>query len=475
MRIDAAPLVGFCGVTYFGTGCGVNTTSGAWQARDASIHSLADCAVRCLECARCQYISFSAPLSDCSWFERCRTSELRTDTEGGHSFRTVRVRWNRNATASAAAAEHWRTLRTVRPTCPLEPVTTGSSAPLAALDSIGRASGAGKPATVVPLIAAASSASEPLLLLGILSASASRRALHRCTWLQAVPHGEALRVRFVVGLGASDRTQSDVLEAPIQEGETLHRGSGSRVSGSSGGGGPWSRGPGVHARTASGYFKMRWFTAYAALQPYALVGMADDDVYIQPRMLLSYAQLLHAEVHVRGGTTSGATSSSSAAPPAAVYAGVFEWFSWRRTSLVATGWGRSLEEGVCATERGMCMPRARHARMPTRPHAHVPTYLHANAQPPIPTTMHHAHTRVCVGERARTRHGGTHIRTPSHAPACLPGLYEAQLAWRNCSPTGAGWAQTRATHCDAVEARGVHGDCVGPFAFAKGPLDQMPG
>ena len=54
-------------------------------------------------------------------------------------------------------------------------------------------------------------------------------------------------------------------------------------------------------------------------------------------------------------------------------------------------------------------------------------------------------------------------------------LFEAQIGWRNCSPTGAGWAETPHVHCNAREAADATGPsadrCVGPVAFAKGPME----
>ena len=122
MDLWVSPRRGFCGVTSFGTGCSPGATSGAWHARAQHIDSLADCAARCLACDGCSFVSFSAQRDDCSWFRHCRLGALRTDTEGGQSFRSVRVRWLGNATASAAAAAHWQSLTT-------RPVMVGRGSP----------------------------------------------------------------------------------------------------------------------------------------------------------------------------------------------------------------------------------------------------------------------------------------------------------------------------------------------------------
>ncbi len=57
--------------------------AGSWKA------ARAECAARCLACARCAYISVSTKWADCSWFAECNVESLRTDVEG---FRTFRVR-----------------------------------------------------------------------------------------------------------------------------------------------------------------------------------------------------------------------------------------------------------------------------------------------------------------------------------------------------------------------------------------------
>ena len=68
-----------------------------------------------------------------------------------------------------------------------------------------------------------------------------------------------------------------------------------------------------------------------------------------------------------------------------------------------------------------------------------------------------------------------HFLLPNSQP-CPPLTW--QVGWRNCSPTGAGWAATPHTDCIAREAGGAAASvrvdkCVGPIAFAKGPLEVI--
>lgn len=62
-----------------------------------------------------------------------------------------------------------------------------------------------------------------------------------------------------------------------------------------------------------------------------MIARADDDVFISPRMLIAHSRLL---LKARGGL---------------VYAGVFEWYSWRTRTLMSTGFG--LSAGASRTRR----------------------------------------------------------------------------------------------------------------------------
>ena len=82
---------------------------------------------------------------------------------------------------------------------------------------------------------------------------------------------------------------------------------------------------------------MSWMArALTSLLTEPLIGMADDDVFIQPRMLAAYAQLLQRALR----------------KSPALYAGAFEYFSWRTRSMVATGWGRNLGEALFEAQVG---------------------------------------------------------------------------------------------------------------------------
>ncbi|KAL1528486.1 hypothetical protein AB1Y20_009829 [Prymnesium parvum] len=357
----AAVQQGYCAPTA-GPGDCEHGEFGSWPVRLSGIESIADCALRCLSCPRCQYVSYSAPLDDCSWYHSCDLRRLHTAVQGGWSFRSVRVRVD-----SDNSSAYWEARRTGRKGrgCP-----EASEAPQRAeewSDALVKLEGTvlRRPARTIPTRLPRAAA--PLLLLGLLSGAEERREHARCTWLRIDAAG-ALRHMFVVGRGAKDAGRADVLVVPVDEGKHM-TGQG--------------RGEVVAARTLSGYLKMVHFARYAAAQAEPLVGMGDDDVFIQPRMLGAYAHVLHEWL-----------------PRAeALYVGAFEYFSWRTRSMVATGWGRNLGEA----------------------------------------------------------------------------LFEAQVGWRNCSPTGAGWAQTPHVHCRAVEATGGGGvdACVGPIAFAKGPLELV--
>lgn len=211
---------------------------------------------------------------------------------------------------------------------------------------------------VWPLGANAQRDGAPLVLLGVLSGSRLRRDALRCTWLRV--REPQVRVLFVVGRNATsggsaaDAARRDVLSVPVREGLKLA---------APGAGG--SRGAAMATGTLSGFMKLVHFLSHAGSQPEPIIGIADDDVFVQPRMLGWYA---HALLDELGGTP--------------FYAGAFEWYSWRTRSLVASGWARTADDA----------------------------------------------------------------------------LYKAQQGWRNCSaaaPDG--------------DARGTD-RCVGPFAFAKGPL-----
>ena len=188
----------------------------------------------------------------------------------------------------------------------------------------------------------------PLLLLGIMSGNDARRRLHRCHWAR-VPATVLTRihVRFVVGsahaLTAEWQHVPEAMELRVNISE------GVRI---------WKRRPGDAQRkqaftgTLSTYLKQAAFLRFAATYDAPLVGRADDDVFIAPRMLLAYATVLHHFPH-------------------AIYAGVFEWISWREARLEATGFSYGLPQA-----RGRAKaPHRNCSRVP--PDAKTDAYHHA--------------------------------------------------------------------------------------------------
>ena len=161
-----------------------------------------------------------------------------------------------------------------------------------------------------------------ILLLGIMSGNEARRRMLHCHWsrVPAQIH-ERMRVRFVVGVDPSrslvqtewiDEPQSWRLIVNVSEGKRL-----------------WTR-PDIRRHqsftgTFSTYFKQAIFLRFAAAQPEPLVARADDDAFISPHMLFAYSKVLRRMPH-------------------AIYAGVFEWISWRTERLEATGFSYGLAE-----------------------------------------------------------------------------------------------------------------------------------
>jgi hypothetical protein len=316
---------GYCARTLDAGNC-EGGDSGSWPARMSKIESIADCAARCLSCHRCEYVSFSAPLDDCSWYHQCDMGRLHIDVQGSWSFRTVRVH-----SAMVNATAFWLSKRSQRPKCPHNDTAHDLT------DALDESSTRLRTQPRLPLTAATPHPAAPLLLLGLLSGSETRRKFARCTWLRVSSSG-FVRHLFVVGKNAADRGHADVLEVPVEDGKHLFgQGAGEVVA----------------ARTLSGYLKMVHFTRYAVRQPESLIGMGDDDVFIQPRMLAAYAQRLRTALD----------------QSPALYAGAFEYFSWRTRSLVATGWGRNLGEALFEAQvDGDPIPPT-HSTVRFRPHS----------------------------------------------------------------------------------------------------------
>jgi len=65
-------------------------SKGAWTL--AAREPFSACYARCMACANCNFVSFSAKERDCSWYSECDTDGLHTDGPVGSTFRTVRVK-----------------------------------------------------------------------------------------------------------------------------------------------------------------------------------------------------------------------------------------------------------------------------------------------------------------------------------------------------------------------------------------------
>lgn len=153
-----------------------------------------------------------------------------------------------------------------------------------------------------------------LVLLGVLSGSRTRRDLIRCTWLTVKPPG--VRALFIVGRNQTDAAQPDVVTVRVTEGERMRSYKQKQTSTFSG----------IVTGSVSTYWKLIEYLRFAAAQPEPIIARADDDVFIQPRMLATYAQAF----------------VDSGAP--LIFAGAFEWYSWRTRTLHSTGFGLSAGE-----------------------------------------------------------------------------------------------------------------------------------
>ena len=131
-------------------------------------------------------------------------------------------------------------------------------------------------AAAQPTLLGQAASSSSLLLLGIVSVSEARRNLIRCTWAKLfVPL--PMRLLFVLGKNASDSHYSDVLLTPVEE--RLLMASSNRAT--------TRRASGATYSSLSSFLKVYHFLRFAASAPEPLIGLGDDDVFIQPRMLLA--------------------------------------------------------------------------------------------------------------------------------------------------------------------------------------------
>ena len=167
----------------------------------------------------------------------------------------------------------------------------------------------------------------PLLLLGLLSGSAVRREMVRCTWMRVPALRQSVRTVFVVGRSSAEPL-ADVLPVDVIEGERMRNFKQNKTT-------TFAVHKVVRTGTLTTYWKLTKFLEYAAQQPEPMIGRADDDVLISPQMLIAHTSIL--------------LERASVASTKYIYAGVFEWYSWRTGTLMSTGFG--LSAGASRTRR----------------------------------------------------------------------------------------------------------------------------
>jgi hypothetical protein len=163
----------------------------------------------------------------------------------------------------------------------------------------------------------------------VLSGSHIRRNLVRCTWggaMNAIPG--TVRLRFVVGKNAEDSAMHDVLNVDVDE----------YLQMKSAKSGQWVKNRGRTYSMYSTWVKFIWFLRYAARQPEEAVAFIDDDVFVQPHMLVAHIEVLRRQ---------------AAANPADRHwiAGAFEWYSVRSETFLASGWARDLQSALYKAQR----------------------------------------------------------------------------------------------------------------------------
>jgi hypothetical protein len=220
-----------------------------------------------------------------------------------------------------------------------------------------------------------STSAKPLLLLGIMSGNEGRRRLLRCSWSRT-PEAIRLQVRVLFVVGSSRALASEwelnpdpasmELRANISEGVRVWKPRLATLEA--------ARKHQSFTGTFSTYFKQAVFLRFAASQPEPLIGRADDDAFISPHMLLAYATILHQLGHP-------------------VYAGVFEWISWRATRLEATGFSYGLPEA--------------------RGRAKAP---HRNCSRTVPDPVSAAHDHMCLGPFACALQPCVELNSPRPLP-----------------------------------------------------------
>ena len=84
---------GFCEVTQSAGDCEALTpTKGSWKTKNA-----ASCTKRCRGCKACNFVSYSEPLGDCSWFSHCNVMQLQGGDSASHCTRTLLRKRKRQA------------------------------------------------------------------------------------------------------------------------------------------------------------------------------------------------------------------------------------------------------------------------------------------------------------------------------------------------------------------------------------------
>ena len=174
--------------------------------------------------------------------------------------------------------------------------------------------------TTPQLVAPPTDGSQQLLLLGLMSGALARRELIRCTWGRGLPR--AIRLRFVVGAGTTDRASHDVLEATDTHDVGFRPGGASDT---------------MHIA----FFKMVFFLRFAAQQPEPAIGIGDDDIFVSPPALLAYSWRLP----VTAGEAFGGVGST------AWLAGYFDWYSMFTRRLSPTAWARELGSALWHAEK----------------------------------------------------------------------------------------------------------------------------
>ena len=80
--------IGSCGVTFVcdTPNCCNVQAKGSWTAAAANISTLAECVARAKSCSMANFVSFSKPQNDCSWYKECDMQHLiQPPTWQGHS------------------------------------------------------------------------------------------------------------------------------------------------------------------------------------------------------------------------------------------------------------------------------------------------------------------------------------------------------------------------------------------------------